>query len=151
MLLSTSVARSLQKGLLVMQSLTSLLHAVLLTLSGAVNSNLHPMVSSFLSLGNERIVSRYCHLNPSVSMAALTKLLSTPPRYFRWSGADLFNVTNQKGKRQMIVVETNSCPSGQKSMPSRTQQQQHKHAAGFGAAQRSHSLLSVLLCLSDEQ
>lgn len=50
-------------------------------------------------------------------MSALTKLLATPPRYFRWSGADLFFVTNQKGKRQMIVVETNSCPSGQKSMP----------------------------------
>jgi hypothetical protein len=83
----------------------------------AVNSNLHPMVQSFLSLGNERIIERFCHLNPSVSMIALTKLLSTPPRFFRWSGADLFNVTNQKGKRQMIVVETNSCPSGQKSMP----------------------------------
>jgi hypothetical protein len=85
--------------------------------SGAVNSNLHPMVATFLSLGNERIIERYCHLNPSVSVSALTKLLTTPPRYFRWSGADLFNVTNLKGKRQMIVVETNSCPSGQKSMP----------------------------------
>jgi hypothetical protein len=26
-------------------------------------------------------------------------------------------VTNSDGRRQMIVVETNSCPSGQKSMP----------------------------------
>lgn len=75
------------------------------------------MVASFLSLGNDRIINRYCHLNPSVSVEALTKLLTTPPKYFRWSGADLFNVTNLKGKRQMIVVETNSCPSGQKSMP----------------------------------
>lgn len=83
----------------------------------AVNSNLHPMVASFLSLGNERIIERYVHLNPSVSSVALTKLLTTPPRYFRWSGADLFNVTNVKGKRQMILIETNSCPSGQKSMP----------------------------------
>jgi hypothetical protein len=75
------------------------------------------MVASFLALGNERIINRYCHLNPSVSAVALTKLLSTPPRYFRWSGADLFNVTTTKGKRAMIIVETNSCPSGQKSMP----------------------------------
>lgn len=75
------------------------------------------MVASFLSLGNDRIAERFCHLNPSVSLAALAKLLATPPRFFRWSGADLFNVTNQKGRRQMIVVETNSCPSGQKSMP----------------------------------
>jgi len=50
-------------------------------------------------------------------VSALTRLLTTPPRYFRWSGADLFNVTTVKGKRAMIVVETNSCPSGQKSMP----------------------------------
>ena len=29
----------------------------------------------------------------------------------------MFNVTNRSGKRQMIIVESNSCPSGQKSMP----------------------------------
>lgn len=34
------------------------------------------------------------------------------------TGADLFNVTNEHAQRQMIVIETNSCPSGQKSMPS---------------------------------
>ncbi len=33
------------------------------------------------------------------------------------SGSDLFNVTTEYGRRQMIVIETNSCPSGQKSMP----------------------------------
>lgn len=32
-------------------------------------------------------------------------------------GSDLFNVTTASGQRQMIVIETNSCPSGQKSMP----------------------------------
>lgn len=59
----------------------------------AVNSTLHPMVATFFTLGNDRIVERYCHLNPSVSAAALTKILATCPRYFRWSGADLFNVS----------------------------------------------------------
>ena len=29
----------------------------------------------------------------------------------------MFYVTNNEGKRQMIVIESNSCPSGQKSMP----------------------------------
>jgi len=72
-----------------------------------VNSTLHPMVACFMGLGNDRIVDRFCHLNPSVDAAALRKILSTIPRFFRWSGADLFNVTNAKGKRQMIVVETN--------------------------------------------
>ncbi len=39
------------------------------------------------------------------------------PKYFQWAGSDLFNVTTAQGQRQMIIVETNSCPSGQKSMP----------------------------------
>jgi hypothetical protein len=36
-------------------------------------------------------------------------------------GSDLFHVTTQQGQRQMIIVETNSCPSGQKSMPLMTE------------------------------
>jgi hypothetical protein len=43
--------------------------------------------------------------------------LSYKPRYFRWAGADLFHVTNEAGIRQVVVIETNSCPSGNKSMP----------------------------------
>ncbi|MEY4134966.1 MAG: hypothetical protein RL386_1316, partial [Bacteroidota bacterium] len=31
--------------------------------------------------------------------------------------ADLLNVTSAGGKRQMVIIENNSCPSGQKSMP----------------------------------
>lgn len=37
--------------------------------------------------------------------------------YFLWSGADLFSVTDDQGKKQIIVIETNSCPSGNKSLP----------------------------------
>ncbi len=33
------------------------------------------------------------------------------------AGADLFHVTNSIGQRRMVVIETNSSPSGQKSMP----------------------------------
>lgn len=45
------------------------------------------------------------------------RLLAYKPKCFLWAGADLFHVTNINGNRQMVVVETNSCPSGQKSMP----------------------------------
>ena len=83
----------------------------------ALNAQLHPMVSAFLSLGNERIAERYQHLNPAVDKAKLLALLHADCKHFQWSGADLFNVTNARGKRQMVVIETNSCPSGQKSMP----------------------------------
>ncbi|KAI9358560.1 hypothetical protein DFJ73DRAFT_622174 [Zopfochytrium polystomum] len=82
-----------------------------------LNAHIHPLVSSFFSLGNERILARYTHLNPQVNMEALKTLLRYKPKYFQWAGSDLFNVTTSSGHRQMIIVETNSCPSGQKSMP----------------------------------
>ena len=44
-------------------------------------------------------------------------------------GSDLFNVTTATGQRQMIIVETNSCPSGQKSMPLLSEQDEH---GGYG-------------------
>ncbi|KAI8909673.1 hypothetical protein EDD86DRAFT_190571 [Gorgonomyces haynaldii] len=82
-----------------------------------LNAAIHPLVSSFFSLGNQRILARYIHLNPQVNQTVLESLLSYKPKYFQWAGSDLFNVTTASGQRQMIIVETNSCPSGQKSMP----------------------------------
>ncbi|KAJ1541110.1 hypothetical protein HK405_010877, partial [Cladochytrium tenue] len=76
-----------------------------------LNAHIHPLVSSFFSLGNERILARYTHLNPQVNIDTLKSILSYQLR------SDLFNVTTASGQRQMIIVETNSCPSGQKSMP----------------------------------
>jgi hypothetical protein len=83
----------------------------------ALNATIHPLVNFFLHLQKERIIQRYCHLHPRVSRTYLMQLLDYRPRYFLWAGADLMHVTNEDGKRQMLVVENNSCPSGQKSMP----------------------------------
>ena len=83
----------------------------------ALNATIHPMVSFFLNLDTTKIVSRYCHLHPMVNRDKLVELLSYRSKYFLWSGADLFNATSEDGKRQMVVIENNSCPSGQKSMP----------------------------------
>ena len=83
----------------------------------ALNATIHPMVNFFLNLDKDRIVNRYCHLNPMVNKAKLEELLSYKCKYFLWSGADLFNATSADGNRQMVVIENNSCPSGQKSMP----------------------------------
>lgn len=83
----------------------------------SVNANISYVVSNFLELGNKRVASRYCHLNPGVSESKLLELLEYKPQFFKWSGADLFNVASQSGKRQMVLIETNSCPSGMKSMP----------------------------------
>jgi len=82
-----------------------------------LNATVHPLVQSFLNLGNKSIVSRYCHLNPQVNEKDLLDVLSKTPKYFRWSGADLFKVSSRTGRQEMIVIETNSCPSGMKSLP----------------------------------
>jgi len=83
----------------------------------ASNAPLHPLVQHFMSLSSAQLISRYCHLHPMTNKAELEALLRYEPRYLAWSGADLFHATFASGERQMVVVEVNSCPSGQKSMP----------------------------------
>jgi hypothetical protein len=83
----------------------------------AFNAQLHPLVRYFLNLTSAQIVARYCHLCPAVSPQRLLEVLRYEPRYFAWAGADLLHVTSEQGRRRMVVLETNSCPSGQKSMP----------------------------------
>ena len=83
----------------------------------ALNATIHPLVSFFLNLSSERIVNRYCHLNPQTDKKELLNLLSYECRHFLWSGADLIHATTAEGNRRMVVIENNSCPSGQKSMP----------------------------------
>ncbi len=82
-----------------------------------LNAHIHPLIHNLMNMGNERIASRYCHMHPEVDAQAVTQLLSERPKYFRWGGCDLFHVTTEDGIRQVVVIETNSCPSGQKSMP----------------------------------
>ncbi len=83
----------------------------------ALNATIHPMINFFLNLEQERIVKRYCHMHPTVNGDKLREVLNYKSKYFLWAGADLLNVTSANGKRQMVVIENNSCPSGQKSMP----------------------------------
>lgn len=83
----------------------------------ALNATIHPMVGFFLNLPREHLVERYCHLHPVVKRSYLNNILTAQPKYFRWAGADLINVTDAKARRQMVVIENNSCPSGQKSLP----------------------------------
>ena len=83
----------------------------------ALNATIHPMINFFLNLDKERIITRYCHMHPTVQKEKLREILAYKCKYFLWAGADLLNVTSAGGKRQMVVIENNSCPSGQKSMP----------------------------------
>lgn len=83
----------------------------------ALNAQIHPLVRYFMDMGNERIALRYCHLHPEANAAAVRAALAHVTKQFRWGGADLFTTTTDRGQRRLVVVETNSCPSGQKSMP----------------------------------
>lgn len=91
----------------------------------AFNATIHPMVNFFLNLEKERMIKRYCHIHPKVPYHSLRELLDYQPQHFRWAGADLIHVTTENAKRQMVVIETNSCPSGQKSMPLTDDFQEH--------------------------
>lgn len=82
-----------------------------------LNAQIHPMVRFFMDLGNDRIAERYCHLHPEAAPDAVRASLRHRTRHFRWGGADLLHTVSDRGTRHIVVIETNSCPSGQKSMP----------------------------------
>jgi hypothetical protein len=82
-----------------------------------LNAQVNPLVRHFMRMSNQRIALRYCHLNPHVKYDHLVSVLQRPARYLRWAGCDLMHVTNAIGERKMVIIETNSSPSGQKSMP----------------------------------
>lgn len=99
----------------------------------ALNAQLHPLVRYFFSLDNARIVERYTHLHPETSVNAVYDALRYVPRWYRWGGTDLLHVAAmrpgaERGRRKLVVIETNSCPSGQKSMPWRDE---HAEQAGY--------------------
>jgi hypothetical protein len=87
-----------------------------------LNKKLHPIVQEFLSLKKEDYIEKYYNLEYSkniiIDKNILNELLSYKPSYFFWSGVDLLNIkNNENNKTNMMILETNSCPSGQKSMP----------------------------------
>lgn len=70
-----------------------------------------------MGLSRERLVARYCHNHPKVDREALMAVLSHVPQHAFWAGADLMYATSFSGRKSMVLIETNSCPSGQKSTP----------------------------------
>lgn len=92
----------------------------------ALNAHIHPLMNYFFSLDHERIIDRYIHLNPMISEEYLRSILTYRSKYFFWGGADLFYVTTEDGNRRMVIIETNSCPSGQKSMPALSDYDEHR-------------------------
>jgi len=79
-----------------------------------LNAAQHPAVQQFMGMSRSTMIARYCVTHPNVSEAALSAVLRHSPTHFRWAGCDLFVCGPE---RRALVVETNSCPSGQKSLP----------------------------------
>ncbi|KAG5457478.1 MAG: hypothetical protein BJ554DRAFT_2495, partial [Olpidium bornovanus] len=90
-----------------------------------LNAAIHPLIGSFFSLGNERIVARYAHLNPNVNQDVLRILLSYSPEFFQWAGMlrrtagerALQSASTCLGGFEAVTYRTIPSPSGQKSMP----------------------------------
>jgi hypothetical protein len=82
-----------------------------------LNAQIHPLVAGFYRMSTDRLVSRYCSLHPRANAEVLKNILTTAPKYLRWSGSDLINVSCELGIKNKFILETNSCPSGQKSFP----------------------------------
>lgn len=81
-----------------------------------LGKELHPDVKKFLKLG-EGLLEAYLNLHPGINREVLTGLFNYKPQHLFWAGSDLFRVQDATGQNRIVVIETNSCPSGQKSMP----------------------------------
>ncbi|HEY9857649.1 MAG TPA: hypothetical protein V6D05_18025 [Stenomitos sp.] len=77
----------------------------------------HPIVAHFFGLSNRDLAHRYRQRHPAVAPDALEGILAYRSTYLAWAGSDLLHAIGQDGRPTMVVIETNSCPSGQKSMP----------------------------------
>lgn len=82
-----------------------------------INADLHPILKSFFKMSESQLIARYTHLHPMVKKEDIQAVLRYKCKHFRWSGSDLIFVSTGPGNRHAVVIETNSCPSGQKSMP----------------------------------
>lgn len=82
-----------------------------------LNAVMHSTVAQFFQLGPRRIAQRYAATHAGVSEASVADALAYQPQHFLWAGCDTFHVMTGDGHRVAVVIETNSCPSGQKSMP----------------------------------
>jgi hypothetical protein len=87
--------------------------------AGILNAKIHPLVASFLQRSSKDLAGHYARLCPAADERAVNEIFSYAPSHFHWAGADLLLASDASGTRRMILLETNSCPSGQKSMPPR--------------------------------
>ncbi len=80
---------------------------------------LHPVARAFFDMPQGHLVQRFARLHPRVEAERLLALLRYEASFLRWAGGDLLQTATRSAVRQMVLLEMNSCPSGNKSMPLR--------------------------------
>uniref|UniRef100_A0A5S6QY74 ATP-grasp domain-containing protein n=1 Tax=Trichuris muris TaxID=70415 RepID=A0A5S6QY74_TRIMR len=82
-----------------------------------INSRIHPTVRRLLYASNEELATHYCTMHPQADRLELLRVMNTSSKWYRWAGADLIRTVNLENQERMVVIEMNSCPSGNKSVP----------------------------------
>lgn len=82
-----------------------------------LGKKLHPLVRDFFQADLGNWLRLYVQAHPGVDVETLKSLLFYRAKYLSWAGTDLFKVETLAGEKCFVVIETNSCPAGQKSMP----------------------------------
>ncbi len=88
-----------------------------LGVDGSYGLNMAPEVLAFLDTPNTEIARIYSAATGADYRETLA-LLKTSTKYLRWSGADEFLAVDRDGEKRAVLIETNSCPGGARSMPS---------------------------------
>uniref|UniRef100_A0A915L7M7 Uncharacterized protein n=1 Tax=Romanomermis culicivorax TaxID=13658 RepID=A0A915L7M7_ROMCU len=82
-----------------------------------LDKTLHPTVLKVLNMTNAEFARRYCQIHKKANESTLLKLMNAKVSFYRWGGADLMRAKDSKGQEKMVIIEMNSCPSGNKSVP----------------------------------
>lgn len=83
----------------------------------AHGSSSHHLVDQFLKMSQEEIAASYA-FRQGIKKERVLELLKRETTYMLWSGSDILNVIDVNGKKRKVILETNSCPSGAKDLPS---------------------------------
>ena len=81
------------------------------------NKQIDPTVKQLMDMSQMQIAHNYSSRH-NVEYDQVLKLLQSKVQYMPWSGSDILNVQDLQGKKHKVILETNSCPSGAKDLPS---------------------------------
>lgn len=97
--------------------------------AGALQTIPDQRVATLFASSTMELADACCALFPGIDIRDLLRILQYRPRFFKWAGSDLFLIRNHRGERDVMLLETNSCPSGQKYVSGQMTQ---LHETGYG-------------------